>query len=396
MYTADNGGASSVRNWKNLELLIHTNCVHYSKQQPIDTEYCILDTETTGIVAGREKIIEIAALKVKNGKIINEFTYLVNPEKAMPESIIKITGITNEMVNNAETIDKIIPKLVNFIGDSVLVMHNAEFHINFLRCAFENNKYKLENTYVDMLELAKKIFPKFKRYQLKMLAENLNIKNSIDVLRDYAKTELDIFNIMVRKAKEKGANIIDDFDNLFETNSVFVERMEYITYEKLIDTFVTASPTIEVKALIINVGRLKVKNKVNESSQLLIPVVTDPKKANTALIWTVSEMTCRYNLFSDGNVRDIEEYNQLFEKEGKQEALHQIVIVIDDYSVFKKEKLWSNINETIQKLFKKGEKAGIYIIAGSKDDFKDTKIGNVSEYIKVISNRKFNSIINKS
>lgn len=70
---------------------------------------------------------------MKNGEIIDEFGCFVNPEMDIPEEVVKITNITNEMVKDAETIDKIMPKVMEFIGDSILVAHNADFDIGFIR-----------------------------------------------------------------------------------------------------------------------------------------------------------------------------------------------------------------------------------------------------------------------
>lgn len=193
--------------------------VFYSKGQSLDTEFCVLDLETTGLSHITENITEIGVLKIKDGKVIDKFECFVNPEKPIPVNITQITGITDDMVKDAETIEKIIPKLIDFIGDSVLVAHNAQFDIGFLKHNFEKNGYKLENTYIDTVRLAKMIFPDFKKYKLGIIAENLNIK--VDIAHralDDVKTLVGIFNIMVEKAKEKSAKTIDDFSNVFETD----------------------------------------------------------------------------------------------------------------------------------------------------------------------------------
>ena len=102
------------------------------KGQSIDTTYCVLDLETTGFSPKLEKITEIGIMKVKDGKVIDSFSTFVNPEKPIPPRVVEVTNITDEMVKDAETIDKVFPKMLEFIGDSVLVAHNAEFDIGFL------------------------------------------------------------------------------------------------------------------------------------------------------------------------------------------------------------------------------------------------------------------------
>ena len=95
------------------------------EKRNIQDEYCVLDIETTGLSFRTDKITEFG--------IIDEFECFVNPEMDIPEEVVKITNITNEMVKDAETIDKIMPKVMEFIGDSILVAHNADFDIGFIR-----------------------------------------------------------------------------------------------------------------------------------------------------------------------------------------------------------------------------------------------------------------------
>lgn len=103
------------------------------EKRNIQDEYYVLDIETTGLSFRTDKITEFGIIKVKNGEIIDEFECFVNPEMDIPEEVVKITNITNEMVKDAETIDKIMPKVMEFIGDSILVAHNADFDIGFIR-----------------------------------------------------------------------------------------------------------------------------------------------------------------------------------------------------------------------------------------------------------------------
>ncbi len=193
--------------------------VFNSKGQSLDTEYCVLDLETTGISYKTEKITEVGIIKYKNGEIIDEFECFVNPEKPIPEKVVEITHITDDMVKDAETIDKVIPKIIDFIGDSVLVAHNADFDIGYLKYNFEKYGYKLENTYIDTLRLAKAIFPDLKKYKLGIIADSLKIK--VDVAHralDDVKTLVAVFKVMIERTKEEKGKTIDDFDLKFETD----------------------------------------------------------------------------------------------------------------------------------------------------------------------------------
>ena len=192
-------------------------CVFNSKGQSIDTEYCVFDLETTGISHITEKITEIGAIKIKNGEIIDTFSTFVNPEKPIPEEVVNVTHITDEMVKDAETIQKVMPKFLDFIGDSVLVAHNADFDIGFMKYNCESLGLNFDNTYIDTLRLAKAIFPEFGRYRLGYIAEKLGIK--VEVAHralDDVKTLVAVFKEMILKAKDNDAKTIDDFDNVFE------------------------------------------------------------------------------------------------------------------------------------------------------------------------------------
>ena len=185
------------------------------KGQDIDTTYCVLDLETTGISFRTEKITEIGIMKVKNGEVIDEFSTFVNPEKPIPQKVIDVTHITDDMVKDAPTIDKILPKALEFIGDSVIVAHNADFDVGFLKHNCFQLGLKLENTYVDTLRLAKDLFPDYKKYKLGIIAENLGIK--VEVAHralDDVDTTVKVFNVMIDMLKEKGAKKIEDFDTV--------------------------------------------------------------------------------------------------------------------------------------------------------------------------------------
>ena len=188
-------------------------CVFKSNKQEIDTEYCVLDLETTGLSFRTEKITEVGIIKIKNGEIIDQFETFVNPEKPIPAEVVDVTHITDDMVADAETIDKIIPKIIDFIGDSVLVAHNADFDMGFLKYNFEECGYEFNYTYIDTLRLAKVLFPDYKKYKLGKIAENLKIK--VDVAHralDDVKTLVAVYNIMIDMLKEKGVKTIDDID----------------------------------------------------------------------------------------------------------------------------------------------------------------------------------------
>ena len=189
--------------------------VNSPKGQDIDTTYCVLDLETTGLSFRTEKITEIGIMKYKDGEVIDSFSTFVNPQRPIPQEVIDVTNITDEMVADAPTIDQIMPKVLEFIGDSVIVAHNADFDVGFLKHNCKLLGLKLENTYVDTLRLAKDLFPDYKKYKLGIIAENLGIK--VDVAHralDDVDTTVKVFRIMIDMLKERGAKTLEDFDRV--------------------------------------------------------------------------------------------------------------------------------------------------------------------------------------
>lgn len=184
-----------------------------SRGQSIDTTYCVLDLETTGFSPVTEKITEIGIIKFRGGEVIDQFSCFVNPEKPIPSKVIEVTHITDDMVKDAEIIERVFPKILDFINDSVLVAHNAAFDIGFLKHNAKILGYEFDFTYVDTLSLAQEVFPEFKTYKLGRIAKNLGIK--VEVAHralDDVETTVKIFKIMLEKLKDRGAETLEDID----------------------------------------------------------------------------------------------------------------------------------------------------------------------------------------
>ena len=190
-----------------------------SKGQDIDTEYCVFDLETTGLSHLTEKITEIGIIKIKNGEIIDTFESFVNPEKPIPEEVVEVTHITDDMVKDADTIDIVMPKILEFMKGTVLVAHNADFDIGFMKYNCEKLGLEFDFSHIDTLRLAKAIYPEFSKYKLGFIAEKLGIKVEVAhrALAD-VETLVKVFNEMILKAKDRDAKTIDDFDNAFDVD----------------------------------------------------------------------------------------------------------------------------------------------------------------------------------
>ena len=194
----------------------NTKSIYNGKGQSIDTTYCVLDLETTGFSATNDRITEIGIMKVKDKQVIDQFSCFVNPERHIPERVSEVTNITDDMVKDAETIETIFPKVLEFLGDcnnTVIVAHNANFDVGFLKQNAKRLGYDFDYSYLDTLSLAKDLFPDYKKYKLGKIAENLGIK--VEVAHralDDVDTTVKVFNVMIDMLKEKGAKRIEDID----------------------------------------------------------------------------------------------------------------------------------------------------------------------------------------
>ena len=138
--------------------------------------YVVFDFETTGLSARYEKIIEFGAVKIEKGSVVSRLDILINPEVEITPKISKITNITNAMVKDAPTIKEAMPKILEYIGDSILVTHNASFDIAFLNEALINlGQEEIKNGVVDTLALSQYTFPESRSHRLGALCRHLEV-----------------------------------------------------------------------------------------------------------------------------------------------------------------------------------------------------------------------------
>lgn len=161
---------------ENLRIL--TN--NFSKEIPDisdinEGEFVVFDLETTGLFKYTDKITEIGAVKVKNGEVVEVFNELVDPEKMIPEKVIELTGITNEMVMGKDKIDEVLPRFLEFAHGSILVGQNADFDIGFVRENARNLDLSFEPIYMDTLPMARAVFPQMGKFSLDKLAKKLGL-----------------------------------------------------------------------------------------------------------------------------------------------------------------------------------------------------------------------------
>ena len=132
------------------------------EDRPIsEIEFVITDLETTGSIKGKDRIIEIAALKVKNGQVIDKFESLVNPQKKISWQIVKLTKINNETVANAPMIEEVLPQFTQFAENGIFVAHNSLFDYAFIMSELERLNLNMLNPQIEIctFRLARKLLP---------------------------------------------------------------------------------------------------------------------------------------------------------------------------------------------------------------------------------------------
>lgn len=139
-------------------------------------QFIVLDFETTGLSYVNDRIIEIAAIKYKNGIESDKFVHLVNPLMPIPAEATAINNITDEMVADADTERYLIPQLIEFLSDSLIVGHNVNFDLHFLEAAAQRYGYNVQYNYIDTVSVSKKIFPGLPNYKLTTIADNLGFE----------------------------------------------------------------------------------------------------------------------------------------------------------------------------------------------------------------------------
>ncbi len=141
-----------------------------------DAIYTVFDIETTGLSVTNNKIIEIAAVKMQEGKEIDRYSTFVNPHVRIPYNIQQLTNITDEMVADAPDIEEVLPKFVEFAQDTILVAHNARFDIGFIQHNLKlMNLPDMMNPVLDTLELARLLHPTLKNHRLNTLAAKYKV-----------------------------------------------------------------------------------------------------------------------------------------------------------------------------------------------------------------------------
>lgn len=142
----------------------------------INRDYVAIDLEMTGLNAGRDSILEIGAVRVKDKKVEDTYQTLIDPHLELPEEVTKLTGITDELARHGREMDEVFPEIMEFCGESVLLGHNVAFDYGFLKQAALNRRMKFEHRGIDTLKIARKLLPPEEKKTLQLLCDRYQIR----------------------------------------------------------------------------------------------------------------------------------------------------------------------------------------------------------------------------
>lgn len=249
----------------------------------IPTDYTIVDLETTGLSPAADVIIEVAAFKYKNNELTDKYTTLIKPIDKDTGTVIHIddfvtnlTGITNEMVSTAPTFKEISKDLYDFLYGDVIVGHNVNFDVNFLRENFLSLDMPFPNNYVDTLRLARRLFPDLPHHRLSDLSDHFGLKGVHHRAAGDVEITKEVLEIFRNHVRENNINLADFLNHRLDLKKIVVSKPENIDkshmfYKKnIVFTGALEKYTrAEAAQIVVNIGGI-CQNGITNSTNFLV------------------------------------------------------------------------------------------------------------------------------
>lgn len=191
----------------------------------LDDEFIVFDTETTGLSALSNRLIEIGAVLVKGGEVLSSFETFVDPETEIPPEITKLTGISQDMVEGAPKEEEAVRKFIEFAGGRTLIAHNAPFDINFISVAAKRHEIPFDPKYIDTVPLSRYLNPELKRHKLDIVANHYGL-GDFEHHRASADAEMlaMIFFKMCDKLRNSGIDSVDELNAAMAGSHDFLKQ----------------------------------------------------------------------------------------------------------------------------------------------------------------------------
>ena len=200
--------------------------VEHPMGQSFADTFVVFDLETTGFSPSKNQIIEIGAVKVVNGSITERFSTFVNPKVPIPFEIEQLTSINDDMVLDAPVIDEILPKFMDFCQDAVMVAHNADFDMSFIKYNCSALGLDCEKTVLDTVALSRVLLPSLNRFKLDTVAKALNISLAHHHRAvDDAACTAEIFVKLVEMLRNRGVETMEDLDQMESYTEETIRKM---------------------------------------------------------------------------------------------------------------------------------------------------------------------------
>lgn len=200
--------------------------VEHPMGQSFADTFVVFDLETTGFSPSKNQIIEIGAVKVVNGSITERFSTFVNPKVPIPFEIEQLTSINDDMVLDAPVIDEILPKFMEFCQDAVMVAHNADFDMSFIKYNCSALGLDCEKTVLDTVALSRVLLPSLNRFKLDTVAKALNISLAHHHRAvDDAACTAEIFVKLVEMLRDRGVETMEDLDQMESYTEETIRKM---------------------------------------------------------------------------------------------------------------------------------------------------------------------------
>ena len=200
--------------------------VEHPMGQSFADTFVVFDLETTGFSPSKNQIIEIGAVKVVNGSITERFSTFVNPKVPIPFEIEQLTSINDDMVLDAPTIDEILPKFMEFCQDAVMVAHNADFDMSFIKHNCSALGLECEKTVLDTVALSRVLLPALNRFKLDTVAKALNVSLAHHHRAvDDAACTAEIFVKLVEMLWDRGVETMEDLDQMESYTEETIRKM---------------------------------------------------------------------------------------------------------------------------------------------------------------------------
>ena len=200
--------------------------VQNAQGQALMSEAVVFDLETTGFNPRQEQIIEIGAVKLKNGEIVERFSTFVNPQKPISYEIEKLTGINDQMVLDAPKIEEVLPQFVQFCAGAAVVAHNADFDNSFIAYQAEKNNLTWDKTVIDTVSLGRILLPELSNYKLDTIAKALDIslENHHRAVDD-AQATAEIYQKFLQRLAEKGVETLAEINEQGRLSAEVIKKM---------------------------------------------------------------------------------------------------------------------------------------------------------------------------